>query len=53
MAAGGGPFVEFPYDPPVWTAKRRDFMLAEPMTVEEGYLTVPDKPGLGFELADA
>ncbi len=53
MAAGGGPFVEFPYDPPDWTPKRRDFMLAEPMTVEEGYLTVPDKPGLGFELADA
>jgi L-alanine-DL-glutamate epimerase-like enolase superfamily enzyme len=52
-AARGGPFVEFPYDPPGWTPERRDFMLAEPITVEEGYLTVPDKPGLGFELADA
>jgi D-galactarolactone cycloisomerase len=52
-AAGGGPFVEFPYDPPGWTPERRDFMLAEPIAVEEGYLTVPDKPGLGFELADA
>jgi D-galactarolactone cycloisomerase len=52
-AAGGGPFVEFPYDPPGWTAERRDFMLAAPIKVEEGYVTVPDKPGLGIELADA
>jgi D-galactarolactone cycloisomerase len=53
-AAGGGPFVEFPYDPPGWTLERRDFMLAEPIRVAaDGYLTVPNKPGLGFELADA
>ena len=25
---GGGPFLEFPYDPPGWTPARRDFMLA-------------------------
>ena len=25
---GGGPFVEFPYDPPGWTPQRRDFFLA-------------------------
>ena len=25
---GGGPFLEFPYDPPGWTPERRDFMLA-------------------------
>ena len=28
---GGGPFLEFPYDPPGWTPERRDFMLAEPL----------------------
>ena len=28
---GGGPFLEFPYDPPGWTPERRDFMLAEPV----------------------
>ena len=28
---GGGPFIEFPYDPPGWTPERRDFMLAEPV----------------------
>jgi D-galactarolactone cycloisomerase len=50
---GGGPYLEFPYDPPGWTPERRDFMLAEPVRVDsEGFLTVPDRPGLGFELAD-
>jgi D-galactarolactone cycloisomerase len=53
MAAGGGPFVEFPYDPPVWTPARRDFMLAEPLQARDGYLTLPSRPGLGFELARA
>jgi D-galactarolactone cycloisomerase len=50
---GGGPFIEYPYDPPGWTPERRDFMLAEPVRVDaEGFLNVPDRPGLGFELAD-
>jgi D-galactarolactone cycloisomerase len=50
---GGGPFLEYPYDPPGWTPERRDFMLAEPVRVDaDGYVTVPDRPGLGFQLAD-
>jgi L-alanine-DL-glutamate epimerase-like enolase superfamily enzyme len=50
---GGGPYFEFPYDPPGWTPERRDFMLAESVRVDaEGFVTVPDRPGLGFELAD-
>jgi L-alanine-DL-glutamate epimerase-like enolase superfamily enzyme len=53
-AAGGGPYLEFPYDPPAWTPERRDFMLAEPIRIDaDGCLALPDKPGLGFELADA
>jgi D-galactarolactone cycloisomerase len=48
---GGGPFLEVPYDPPAWTPERRDFMLAEPLRPDaDGYLTVPDRPGLGIEL---
>jgi D-galactarolactone cycloisomerase len=48
---GGGPFLELPYDPPGWTPERRDFMLAEPLRPDpDGYLTVPDRPGLGIEL---
>jgi L-alanine-DL-glutamate epimerase-like enolase superfamily enzyme len=51
---GGGPYIEFPYDPPGWKPERRDFMLTEPVRVDgEGFLQVPDTPGLGFELADA
>lgn len=48
---GGGPFVEYPYNPPDRTPARRDFMLAEPIRVDpSGHLTVPDAPGLGVRL---
>ncbi len=48
---GGGPFLEFPFDPPGWTPERRDFMLAEPVRPDaDGHLVLPDRPGLGFEL---
>jgi L-alanine-DL-glutamate epimerase-like enolase superfamily enzyme len=45
---GGGPYIEFPYDPPGWTPGRRDFFLAEPVSIDSaGHLTVPAQPGLG------
>jgi D-galactarolactone cycloisomerase len=45
---GGGPYFEFPYDPPGWTVERRDFFLAEPVRVEaDGCIAVPARPGLG------
>jgi L-alanine-DL-glutamate epimerase-like enolase superfamily enzyme len=48
---GGGPFIEFPYDPPGWTPERRDFMLAEPIRPDaNGILHVPQQPGLGAVL---
>jgi D-galactarolactone cycloisomerase len=48
---GGGPYLEYPYDPPGWTPERRDFMLAQPVAVDdEGCLAVSDAPGLGIEL---
>ncbi|NJC73664.1 mandelate racemase/muconate lactonizing enzyme family protein [Planosporangium thailandense] len=48
---GGGPYVEYPYDPPGWTAQRRDFFLAEPVQVDaDGYLDVPRTPGLGADI---
>ncbi len=48
---GGGPFLEFPYDPPGWTPERRDFMLTEPVRIDsDGMVRVPAAPGLGFEL---
>ncbi len=51
---GGGPFIEYPYDPPGWTAERRDFMLREPVRPgPDGVLRVPAAPGLGIELDEA
>jgi L-alanine-DL-glutamate epimerase-like enolase superfamily enzyme len=48
---GGGPFLEFPYDPPGWTPERRDFMLAEAIHIDpDGYVNVQSGPGLGVEL---
>lgn len=48
---GGGPVIEFPYDPPGWTAQRRDFMLTRPVEIDpDGMLRVPAAPGLGITL---
>ncbi len=48
---GGGPFLEFPYDPPSWTPERRDFMLASPLQIDaDGCLELPSAPGLGVAL---
>ncbi len=45
------PFIEYPYDPPAWTPEVRDFLLAEPIRIDsEGYVRLPDRPGLGIEL---
>lgn len=48
---GGGPYLEFPYDPPGWTVERRDFFLAEPVRIApDGCVAVPRRPGLGAVL---
>jgi L-alanine-DL-glutamate epimerase-like enolase superfamily enzyme len=47
------PFLEFPYDPPEWGLDRRDYMLAIPLDVDpNGYILLPDRPGMGYELAE-
>lgn len=48
----GTPFIEYPFDPPQWTPERRDFVLSRTIDIDEnGYLVLPDAPGLGIELA--
>jgi D-galactarolactone cycloisomerase len=48
---GGGPYLEFPYDPPGWTPQRRDFFLAEPVGIDaDGCVRVPDRPGVGARI---
>ena len=45
------PFIEYCYDPPRWDYTIRDMMFTEPLKVEkDGYIRVPNKPGLGVEL---
>jgi L-alanine-DL-glutamate epimerase-like enolase superfamily enzyme len=47
---GGGPYFEFPFDPPGWTVERRDFFI-KPVNVDKnGDVVVPNAPGLGIEL---
>jgi L-alanine-DL-glutamate epimerase-like enolase superfamily enzyme len=42
------PFVEVPYDPPVWTAERRDWLLPAPLEIApDGTIAPPPGPGLG------
>ena len=57
LAAGlaDSPFLAFPYDPPEWSAERRDFMMAEPLAIDtDGWVELGDAPGgLGFELDEA
>lgn len=48
--AGGGPYLEYPYDPGGWTPQRRDFLLASPVTTCDGDVVAPDRPGLGIVL---
>ncbi len=52
LAAGPAesPYLVFPFDPPQWTPARRDFMLAEPFDVEDGWMVLSDEPGLGVVL---
>ena len=50
-ALSTAPFIEFPFDPPEWTTARRDYILPDPIEADEqGYVTLPDAPGLGVEL---
>jgi D-galactarolactone cycloisomerase len=47
-AVSTAPFFEFAYDPPEWTPARRDYILPAPIQADgEGYLSLPDAPGLG------
>src|SRR5207245_4614841 len=42
------PFVEVPYDPPAWSAERRDWLLPEPVVIAaDGTISPPPGPGLG------
>ncbi len=42
------PFIEVPFDPPAWTAERRDWLLPAPIEIApDGTIAPPDGPGFG------
>jgi D-galactarolactone cycloisomerase len=42
------PYVEVPFDPPGWSAERRDWLLPEPVHIgDDGTIAPPPGPGLG------
>ena len=49
-AVSKAPFIEYPFDPPGWTPERRDFILPSPIQAGDGYVTLPDTPGLGVKI---
>lgn len=45
------PWFEYPIDLPAWTPEARDFMLCEPVGIQEdGTIHLPDRPGFGIEI---
>jgi L-alanine-DL-glutamate epimerase-like enolase superfamily enzyme len=43
------PFLEFPFDPPEWSLQRRDFIMSEPLAVDDaGWITLSESPGMGY-----
>jgi D-galactarolactone cycloisomerase len=50
MAVSTAGFIEVPFDPPAWSAERRDWMLPSPIEIgPDGCIRPPDGPGLGVE----
>jgi L-alanine-DL-glutamate epimerase-like enolase superfamily enzyme len=44
------PYIEVPFDPPAWTAERRDWLLPAPVRIAaDGTIRPPAGPGLGVE----
>jgi L-alanine-DL-glutamate epimerase-like enolase superfamily enzyme len=44
------PWIEVPFDPPAWSAERRDWLLPAPLEIApDGTIRPPDGPGLGVE----
>jgi L-alanine-DL-glutamate epimerase-like enolase superfamily enzyme len=53
LAAGlaESPFLEYPFDPPDWGLERRDYMMAEPLEVDDaGWINLSNAPGMGYTL---
>ncbi len=44
--------VEYPFDPPLLT-ENQQAIIKQPISIDsDGYLPIPDRPGIGIELVD-
>jgi L-alanine-DL-glutamate epimerase-like enolase superfamily enzyme len=51
LGCSAEPWIEVPFDPPSWSAERRDWLLGEPVEIaSDGTIRPPDGPGLGLDL---
>jgi L-alanine-DL-glutamate epimerase-like enolase superfamily enzyme len=50
LACTNPSWCEYPIEPPGWSVATRDFMLADPLTADNGAVRPPTDPGLGIEL---
>lgn len=49
LALSSCPYLEVPFDPPAWSAERRDWLLPVTMEIaDDGTIVPPDGPGLGI-----
>ena len=49
LAVSTCPYIEWPFDPPGWSAERRDWLLPKPMQIAaDGTVAPPPGPGLGI-----
>jgi L-alanine-DL-glutamate epimerase-like enolase superfamily enzyme len=48
-ALADAPWLEYPYDPPEWDLDRRDYMMREPLRVDDGgWIVLAEAPGMGY-----
>ena len=46
------PWFELPFEPPAYTLEMYNSIFKEGLDIDDGYLLIPDRPGLGFEFQD-
>ncbi|MCF8001379.1 MAG: mandelate racemase/muconate lactonizing enzyme family protein [Halanaerobiales bacterium] len=47
------PWFEYPYEEPGWGHRANNFLFKDKLKIQNGYIEVPQKPGLGFEIDSA
>ena len=46
------PWLELPFEPPAYTMEMYEEVFTEGLNIQDGYLILPERPGLGFEFKE-